>query len=66
MDIVLAGLNINGQEVKVLMHAPKNGFFMLSTEKTVSLPRLKHSVSFLVPMLTDSETSKLRRMDKLF
>ncbi|MEJ2006340.1 MAG: c-type cytochrome, partial [Cyclobacteriaceae bacterium] len=27
MDIVLADLNINGQEVKALMHAPKNGFF---------------------------------------
>ncbi len=27
MDIVLADLNIDGKEVKALLHAPKNGFF---------------------------------------
>ena len=27
MDIVLADLNIEGETVKALMHAPKNGFF---------------------------------------
>jgi quinohemoprotein ethanol dehydrogenase len=29
MDIVLADLNIDGEEVKALMHAPKNGFFYI-------------------------------------
>ena len=27
MDIVLADLTIDGEEVKALIHAPKNGFF---------------------------------------
>lgn len=29
MDIVLADLNIEGEEVKAMMHAPKNGFFYI-------------------------------------
>jgi quinohemoprotein ethanol dehydrogenase len=29
MDIVLADLNIEGRQVKALMHAPKNGFFYI-------------------------------------
>ena len=34
MDIVLADLTIDGQEVKALMHAPKNGFFYVIDRET--------------------------------
>jgi len=29
MDIVLADINVHGRDLKVLMHAPKNGFFYI-------------------------------------
>ena len=34
MDIVLATLNIKGKATKVLMHAPKNGFFYVINRET--------------------------------
>ena len=37
MDIVLADLNIEGEEVKALLHAPKNGFFYVINRKTGKL-----------------------------
>ena len=37
MDIVLADLVIDGEEVKVLLHAPKNGFFYVINRETGKL-----------------------------
>jgi quinohemoprotein ethanol dehydrogenase len=37
MDIVLADLTIDGQTVKALMHAPKNGFFYVLNRETGKL-----------------------------
>jgi quinohemoprotein ethanol dehydrogenase len=37
MDIVLADLNINGEEIKAILHAPKNGFFYVINRKTGKL-----------------------------
>ncbi len=37
MDIVLADLTIDGEEVKALMHAPKNGFFYVINRETGKL-----------------------------
>ncbi|MCZ6855719.1 MAG: PQQ-binding-like beta-propeller repeat protein, partial [Gammaproteobacteria bacterium] len=37
MDIVLADLEIDGREVKALMHAPKNGFFYVIDRATGKL-----------------------------
>jgi len=37
MDIVLADLTIDGEEVKALMHAPKNGFFYVIDRTTGEL-----------------------------
>jgi len=37
MDIVLADLNIDGKEIKALMHAPKNGFFYVIDRQTGKL-----------------------------
>ncbi len=37
MDIVLADLRIGGQDVKALLHAPKNGFFYVIDRRTGKL-----------------------------
>lgn len=37
MDIVLADLTIDGEEVKAILHAPKNGFFYVINRKTGKL-----------------------------
>jgi quinohemoprotein ethanol dehydrogenase len=37
MDIVLADLTIDGEDVKALMHAPKNGFFYVINRETGEL-----------------------------
>ena len=37
MDIVLTDLNIDGREVKALLHAPKNGFFYVINRETGKL-----------------------------
>ncbi len=37
MDIILADLMIDGEEVKVILHAPKNGFFYVINRKTGKL-----------------------------
>ena len=37
MDIVLADLTIDGEDVKALMHAPKNGFFYVINRETGKL-----------------------------
>jgi quinohemoprotein ethanol dehydrogenase len=37
MDIVLADLNIDGRDVKALLHAPKNGFFYVIDRATGKL-----------------------------
>ena len=37
MDIVLADLNIGGETIKALMHAPKNGFFYVINRETGKL-----------------------------
>lgn len=37
MDIVLADLTIDGEEVKVILHAPKNGFFYVINRETGKL-----------------------------
>ena len=37
MDIVLADLNVNGEEKKAILHAPKNGFFYVIDRKTGKL-----------------------------
>lgn len=37
MDIVLADLLIDGEEVKAILHAPKNGFFYVINRKTGKL-----------------------------
>lgn len=37
MDIVLADLNINGEPIKALLHAPKNGFFYVLNRETGKL-----------------------------
>jgi quinohemoprotein ethanol dehydrogenase len=59
-DIMLADLNINGRERKVLMHAPKNGFFYVLDRKTGELlsaePWVTVSWSSGVNMLTGRPT----------
>jgi quinohemoprotein ethanol dehydrogenase len=37
MDIILADLTIEGEEIKALMHAPKNGFFYVINRETGKL-----------------------------
>jgi quinohemoprotein ethanol dehydrogenase len=37
MDIILADLTIDGEEIKALLHAPKNGFFYVINRKTGKL-----------------------------
>ncbi|MDA0196283.1 MAG: PQQ-dependent dehydrogenase, methanol/ethanol family [Bacteroidetes bacterium] len=37
MDIILADLNINGEEIKAILHAPKNGFFYVINRETGKL-----------------------------
>ena len=37
MDIVLADLTIDGEEIKAILHAPKNGFFYVINRKTGKL-----------------------------
>ena len=37
MDIVLADLSIDGEEVKAILHAPKNGFFYVINRETGKL-----------------------------
>jgi quinohemoprotein ethanol dehydrogenase len=37
MDMVLTDLNINGQKIKALLHAPKNGFFYVINRETGKL-----------------------------
>jgi quinohemoprotein ethanol dehydrogenase len=58
MDIVLATLKINGVDTKVLMHAPKNGFFYVINRETGKLISAKPFVETTWASAIDSLTGK--------
>lgn len=58
MDIVLADLNINGEEVKALLHAPKNGFFYVINRATGKLISAEPFVETTWATHIDKETGK--------
>ncbi|MFN4147286.1 MAG: PQQ-dependent dehydrogenase, methanol/ethanol family [Runella sp.] len=58
MDIVLATLNIHGKATKVLMHAPKNGFFYVINRQTGKLISAKPFVETTWATGIDSLTGK--------
>lgn len=58
MDIVLATLKIKGAATKVLMHAPKNGFFYVINRETGTLISAKPFVETTWASVIDSVSGK--------
>lgn len=58
MDIVLADLTINGEEVKAILHAPKNGFFYVINRANGKLISAKPFVETSWASHIDLETGK--------
>jgi quinohemoprotein ethanol dehydrogenase len=58
MDIVLADLTIDGQEVKALMHAPKNGFFYVIDRATGELISAEPFANITWATHVDMETGR--------
>ncbi len=58
MDIVLADLNIAGEERKVILHAPKNGFFYVIDRKTGKLISAESYVETSWASHIDMETGR--------
>ncbi|MEJ1237253.1 PQQ-dependent dehydrogenase, methanol/ethanol family [Chryseolinea sp. T2] len=58
MDIVLAALDIKGVKTKVLMHAPKNGFFYVINRETGKLISAKPFVETTWATSIDSITGR--------
>jgi quinohemoprotein ethanol dehydrogenase len=58
MDIVLADLTINGEEIKALMHAPKNGFFYVINRETGKLVSAEPFVETSWASHIDMETGR--------
>jgi len=58
MDIVLATIKIKGKDTKVLMHAPKNGFFYVINRETGKLISAKPFVETTWASAIDSITGK--------
>ncbi len=58
MDIVLADLNIEGEEIKAILHAPKNGFFYVINRETGKLISAEPFVQTTWASHVDMETGK--------
>lgn len=58
MDIVLATIKIKGEDTKVIMHAPKNGFFYVINRQTGKLISAKPFVETTWASRVDSITGK--------
>ncbi|MCK5704347.1 MAG: PQQ-dependent dehydrogenase, methanol/ethanol family, partial [Cyclobacteriaceae bacterium] len=58
MDIVLATIKIKGKDTKVIMHAPKNGFFYVINRETGKLISAKPFVETSWASSVDSITGK--------
>lgn len=58
MDIVLAGIKIKGVDTKVILHAPKNGFFYVINRETGKLISAKPFVETTWASAIDSLTGK--------
>lgn len=58
MDIVLATIKLNGADTKVLMHAPKNGFFYVINRETGKLISAKPFVETSWASAIDSITGQ--------
>lgn len=58
MDIVLATIKVNGKDTKVLMHAPKNGFFYVINRETGKLISAKPFVETTWASEIDSISGK--------
>ena len=58
MDIVLADLNIEGETVKALMHAPKNGFFYVIKREDGQLISAKNYTEVTWASEVDHETGR--------
>ncbi len=58
MDIVLADLNVGGEEIKAILHAPKNGFFYVINRETGKLISAEPFVQTTWASHVDLETGK--------
>jgi quinohemoprotein ethanol dehydrogenase len=58
MDIILADLNIEGEERKAILHAPKNGFFYVIDRKTGKLISAEPYVETTWASHIDMETGR--------
>ena len=58
MDIVLADLTIEGEQVKALMHAPKNGFFYVINRENGELISAKNYTEVTWASEVDLETGR--------
>ncbi len=58
MDIVLADLNMDGEEMKVILHAPKNGFFYVINRETGKLISAEPFVETTWATHIDMQTGK--------
>jgi PQQ-dependent dehydrogenase (methanol/ethanol family) len=58
MDIVLADLTVNGEDLKTILHAPKNGFFYVINRKTGKLISAEPYVETTWASHIDMETGR--------